>query len=132
MLNYIFFAKWFGIVSAVLSMGILANLDDAKILAKNLIKNETGYIMGGVLPIIFGSLAFLQQPHLGLDRQSFLSVIGIGMTLLGSYRVLFVDHWRELLHKHADQIPALFSLFGLMFGVVLLYIGYISPIVRPL
>ena len=130
MLDYIFFAKWFGIISTLLSLGILANLDDAKILARNLINNEAGYIMGGVLPIIFGSLAFLQQPHLGLDRQSFLSIVGIGMTILGSYRVLFVEHWRHLLHKHADQIPSLFSLFGLMFGVILLYIGYLSPIVR--
>ena len=28
--------------------------------------------------------------------------------------------------RHIEQIPFLFSLFGLMFGVILLYVGFIA------
>ncbi|MBV9576843.1 MAG: hypothetical protein JO149_09490, partial [Gammaproteobacteria bacterium] len=59
MMDYIVFARWFGLVSLFLSLGILFNLEDAREMAKNMVKSETGYIMGGVLPVIFGSLSIL-------------------------------------------------------------------------
>ena len=131
-MSYILFAQWFGVISAILALGILSNLDDAKNMAKNMIKTETGYIMGGVLPIIFGSLAMIEADILHtIDyRQLIIAMIGLTMLLAGAYRVLFVNHWQKLLHRHLDQIPSLFSLFGLMFAVLLLYVGFFSHLIR--
>lgn len=130
MLSYICFAKWFGLVTLCLSLGILFNLEDARQMAKHMIKEESGYIMGGVLPIVFGSLAFSCQHSFELSWRLVVTLIGLAMMLMGLYRVLFVAHWKVTLHRHADKIPPLFALFGLMFSVLLLYVGYISPLVH--
>ena len=58
-MTYFIFARWFGLVSLILSLGILCNLEDARDMAKHMIKSDSGYIMGGVLPIIFGSLSLM-------------------------------------------------------------------------
>lgn len=128
-MTYTMFARWFGIVSIILSLGILFNLEDAREMAKNMIKTETGYIMGGVLPIIFGTLALLFVISLDEEGWSLIvSFVGIVMVTAGIYRVFFVQHWKTLMAKHIDQIPFLFSLFGLMFGVILIYVGFISAL----
>lgn len=129
-MSYIIFARWFGIISTLLALGILFNLEDAKEMAKKMVKTDTGYIMGGVLPIVFGSLAFMHHNVFDFSRQMVVTLIGLAMILIGSYRVLFVRHWKKLIGRHIDQVPSLFSLFGLMFGVILLYVGFISPMVR--
>ena len=129
-MSYTLFAKWFGIISTLLALGVLFNLDDAKKMAKNMIHEESGYIMGGVLPIIFGSLSFMHHNIFTLNRQLVVTLIGLAVLLVGSFRVLFVAHWRKIMQKHLDQVPALFSLFGLMFGLLLLYVGFIAPMIR--
>lgn len=129
-MSYIIFARWFGVISTLLALGILFNLEDAKEMARGMVKTETGYIMGGVLPIIFGSLAIIDNNAFDMGRHMIVTMIGIGMTAIGAYRVLFVSHWKRVIHQHLDQVPSLFSLFGLMFGVVLLYIGFFSQLVR--
>lgn len=124
-MTYLMFARWFGLVSVFLSLGILFNLEDAREMAKNIVKSETGYIMGGVLPIIFGSLSLLFLNDLqGWELMT--TAIGTAMLLAGIYRVFFVSHWKALMTRHIEQIPFLFSLFGLMLGVILLYIGFLS------
>jgi len=127
-MTYILFARWFGIVSVLLALGILFNLEDAGTMAKNMVKSEVGYIMGGVLPIIFGTLAlsFLSLSKMNLDWDWAVTAIGAAMLLAGIYRVLFVSHWKALMSQHVEQIPFLFSLFGLMLGLVLLYIGFLA------
>ncbi len=89
MLSYIYFARWFSIVSLCLSLGILFNLDDAREKAKELIRDESGYIMGGVLPIIFGSLTFTGFHRLTIGWQSVVTIVGVAMMLIGLYRVMF-------------------------------------------
>lgn len=128
-MSYIVFAKWFGVISIVLSLGILFHLEDAKNMAKHMIQNESGYIMGGVLPIIFGSLAFVLNHSFTASWQLVVTLIGLFMMLMGTFRVLFVHKWRNLMQRHLDKIPALFSLFGLLLGLLLLYVGFIAPIV---
>lgn len=126
-MTYLMFARWFGLVSVLLSLGILFNLEDAREMAKNLVKSETGYIMGGVLPIIFGSLSLLFVSDVqgwGLAT----TAIGTAMLLAGIYRVFFVTHWKATMTNNIEQIPFLFSLFGLMLGVILLYIGFVSSL----
>ena len=38
---YLIFARWFGVVSIILSFGILFNLEDAREMAKHMVKSET-------------------------------------------------------------------------------------------
>ncbi|MFZ2314959.1 MAG: hypothetical protein WAW86_04775 [Gammaproteobacteria bacterium] len=124
-MTYLMFARWFGLVSVLLSLGILFNLEDAREMAKNMVKSETGYIMGGVLPIIFGSLSLLFLSDFeGWDLV--ITAVGTAMLLAGMYRVFFVQHWKATISRHIEQIPFLFSLFGLMLGVILLYVGFIA------
>lgn len=125
-MSYIIFARWFGLVSVFLSLGILFNLEDAQEMAKGMIKTETGYIMGGVLPIIFGSLALLFAPDVDVKWDTVVTIIGAGMVGAGIFRVMFVRQWKQLMERNLQQIPFLFSLFGLMLGLVLLYIGFVA------
>lgn len=125
-MTYLVFARWFGLVSVILSLGILFNLEDAREMAKNMVKSETGYIMGGVLPVIFGSLSLMFMDGLALDWNLVITLVGASMLAIGIYRVIFVRQWKSLISQNIEQIPFLFSLFGLMFGVVLLYVGFIA------
>ena len=129
-MSYILFARWFGLISIILSLGILFNLEDAREMAKHMVDAESGYIMGGVLPIIFGSLALIQHNGHYSDWRFVVTLIGIFMVLIGIFRVIFVRWWKKIIHRHLDNVPYLFSLFGLMLGVLLLYVGFFSKIVR--
>lgn len=125
-MNYVIFARWFGFISLFLSLGVLFNLEDAKEMAKNLVKHETSYILGGVLPIIFGMLPLVFVDSFDFNWNLVVTLIGLAMVFAGVYRVFFVNRWRALIHKHIEDIPFLFSLFGLMFSVLLLYVGYLA------
>lgn len=125
-MTYILFARWFGLVSLILSLGILFNLEDARDMAKHMVKSDSGYIMGGVLPIIFGTLALMFVNQFEPSWSLVVTIIGTIMLLVGIFRVIFVAQWKALLTQYIQEIPFLFSLFGLMFGVVLLYIGFIA------
>ncbi|WP_040070656.1 hypothetical protein [Coxiella burnetii] len=128
-MSYIIFARWFGLISVILSLGILFNLDDAAVMARNMLHNESGYIMGGVLPIIFGSLAFMQHNSFAPTWQIVVTIIGLFMLAIGVFRVIFVNAWKRLIEEHLNKIPFLFSLFGLILGLLLLYVGFFAPIV---
>ncbi len=125
-MTYIIFARWFGIVSLILSLGILFNLEDARNMAKHMVKSDSGYIMGGVLPTIFGTLSLMFANSFDLGWTLIITFIGTSMVIIGIFRVIFVKQWKSLLSKYIEEIPFLFSLFGLMFGVVLIYIGFIA------
>ena len=128
-MTYIVFARWFGLISLLLSLGILFNLDDARAMAENMIERESGYVMGGVLPIVFGSLAFMLHHNFVSNWQLVVTLIGLLTLLMGAFRVLFIQTWKQLMRRHLRKIPFLFSLFGLMFGLLLLYVGWIAPTV---
>ncbi len=125
-MDYIVFARWFGVVSAILSLGILFNLEDAKEMAKGMVRTETGYIMGAVLPVIFGSLSLMFMNSFDPGWNLVVTVVGFTMLLIGTYRAFFVKQWKALMARHIEQIPFLFSLFGLMLGVILLYVGFFA------
>ena len=129
-MTYIMFSRWFGIVSVLLSLGILFNLEDAQRMAKGMVETETGYIMGGVLPIIFGSLSLLFVQSFQPGWSIVTTVVGAWMLIIGTYRVIFVRSWKRVIAEHLNQIPFLFSLFGLMLGVILLYVGFLSDTVQ--
>jgi hypothetical protein len=125
-MTYLVFARWFGLVSIILSFGILFNLEDAGRMARNMVESETGYIMGGVFPVIFGSLSLMFANSFEMGWTLLITLVGISTLLIGVFRVIFVSQWKRLISKHIDQIPFLFSLFGLMLGVILLYVGFIA------
>ena len=125
-MTYIIYARWFGLVSVILSLGILFNLEDARDMAKHMVKSDSGYIMGGVLPTIFGSLSLMFVNSVELRWALIITVIGTIMLSVGVFRVVFVKQWKALLSRYIQEIPFLFSLFGLMFGVILLYVGFIA------
>lgn len=125
-MTQLIFARWFGVVSVILSLGILFNLENARELAKNLIKSESGYIMGGVLPVIFGTLSVMFVESFDIGWNLVITVVGICMLMAGISRVVFVDRWNAFVARHLEQLPFLCSLFGLMLGVVLLYVGYFA------
>lgn len=127
-MTYIMFARWFGIVSVILSFGILFNLEDARMMAKDMAHSVSGYIMGGVLPVIFGTLSLMFIRNLEYGWNWVPMVVGVSLLGAGIYRTVFVQQWKKLMTRHIDQIPFLFSLFGLMLGVILLYVGYIADI----
>ncbi len=124
-MTYLMFARWFGIVSVILSLGVLFNLEDALEMAKKLVKTESGYILAGVLPVIFGSLSLLYMDCFGACWSMVITVVGLAMLLAGSFRVIFVQQWKAILSRYLEFLPFLFSLFGLMFGVILLYVGFV-------
>jgi uncharacterized membrane protein len=125
-MDYLIFSRWFSLVSLLLSLGILFNLEDAREMAKNMVRTETGYIMGGVLPIIFGSLSLVFINSFDLGWNMVVTVVGGAMLAVGIFRVLFVRQWKALMSRHIDKIPFLFSLFGLMAAVILFYAGFIA------
>jgi hypothetical protein len=90
-MTYLIFARWFGVVSVLLSLGILFNLEDAREMAKNMVKSETGYIMGAVLPIIFGSLSLMYADGFDLGWDSVVTLAGASTLLIGIYRAFFVN-----------------------------------------
>jgi len=125
-MNYLLLARCFGLVSVILSLGILFNLEDARQMAKNLVQSESGYILGGVLPVIFGSLTLLIAGSTDIDWPLVVNGVGLLMLIIGTFRCIFVQQWKALITRHLDQIPFLFSLFGLMLGIILLYVGFIA------
>jgi len=126
MIDYLVFARWFGLVSLFLSLGILFNLEDARQMAKNMVNDESGYIMGGVLPIIFGTLSLLFANSFDMSWTLLITLVGACTLGAGIFRVIFVKQWKTLIASNVEKIPFLFSLFGLMFGVILIYVGFIA------
>src|ERR1700722_1873866 len=111
-MDYLVFARWFGLVSIILSLGILFNLDDARAMAKNMVKSESGYIMGGVLPVIFGSLSLMFANSFDLGWTLLITLVGFCTLITGVFRVIFVKQWKALIGRNIENIPFLFSLFG--------------------
>ena len=129
-MDYISYAKWFGIVSIILSLGILFNIENSRQLAAELIDTASGYIVGGVLPLIFGSWVITQHNQWTSGWSLAVTIIGWLMLLVGLFRLWFVQAWRQLLKENLDTIPILFSLFGLAIGILLTYVGFVQLHVR--
>ena len=119
-------AQLFGVVSTLLALGILFHLDHAKKMAHELVNGVSGYTLAGVLPTIFGTWVLVMHTNLGAGWHSLIAIIGWLMLISGASRLLFVHTWQNMLNKYLDKMPILFSLFGLMLGLILCYIGFLS------
>ena len=125
-MNCFKFAQMFGVISTVLALGILFNLDDARRMTKEMIGTAAGYILVGVLPLIFGTwvVTSVARPVSGWSMA--VALIGWIMLLFGCFRLLFVRLWVSWARSATDEAPLLFSLFGMMMGLLLLYIGFVA------
>lgn len=129
-MNYILYAKWFGIISILLALGILFNIENSRKLAAELVDTAAGYIVAGVLPVMFGSLIIIQHNRWAAGWESVVTIIGWFMLIVGVFRIWFVKSWRQLMKQNLDVIPFLFSLFGLALGFLLSYVGFVHLHVR--
>ena len=84
--------------------------------------------MGGVLPVIFGSLSLMFANSFDLGWTLLITLVGFSILIVGIFRVIFVKQWKALIGKNIEHIPFLFSLFGLMLGVILIYVGFFAKI----
>lgn len=123
-MDYISYAKWFGVVSTLLALGILFNIENSRQLAAELIDTASGYIIGGVLPLIFGAWVVIEHNNWTHGWHLVVTLAGWFMLLAGVFRLWFVNTWHRLMKANLDKIPFLFSLFGLMLGLLLCYVGF--------
>lgn len=125
-MSYIQSAQLFGIVSILLALGVLFNLDHSKQMAEELVNSVSGYILAGVLPTIFGTWILTLHSDWSPGWHVLVLVIGWLMLLSGVMRLWFVRQWKHWMNQYLDKLPVLFALFGLMLGCVLAYVGFVS------
>ena len=112
----------------MLSLGVLFNLSDARQMAKQLGHSPAGYLLAGVLPLIFGLWTVMTVNKWAPGWPLVVNLIGWAMVLFSLFRLWFPDAWASYIQKNVDIAPVLFSLFGLMFGLLLSYIGFLAPL----
>ena len=125
-MDYIALTRAFGITSLVISIGFLLHLKHYEAMARKMVGEPSGFILGGVLPILIGSLV-IHFPHESIHGWSTLTIIGWILFLVGIFRIWFVHLWIKIIKQNMAFIPVLFALFGLMFGFLLCYSGFIAP-----
>ena len=128
MIDYLGLTRAFGIISLVISLGFLFNLRHYEGMAKKMVGEPSGFIMGGIFPVLVGGI-ITQLSHDTMHGWAIaLTVIGWVLFMVGVFRIWFVEIWIKLLKKYIDFVPVLFALFGLIFAIMLLFVGYIMPL----
>lgn len=124
---HVFYAKVFGIFLLLIALGILFNMDQARRTADQMINGPTGYIMGGILPTLVGVWMVVEHNIWHAGWPLVITLIGWVLLLLGVFRLWFVKAWHGVLTRHHTKAPILFALFGLIIGLLLCYVGFVSP-----
>lgn len=125
-----FFAQLFGIVLVVLSLGILFNFDNSRQLVREMAESATARYLSGVFPLFFGLWMIISIcGHCVITGWGdwVVLVVAIILLLAGVFRLLFVDWWVSILRRYVDKAPIFAGLFGLILGLLLVYIGYVRP-----
>lgn len=126
---YTMFAQWLGLVSVILSLGILFNLEYAHTAAKRMVEAEASYFTAGVLPVALGILILINADCLEFCWHLVVIFAGTAMLLAGMFRIMFVERWQKFVSDHIEYLPFLICLFGLMLGVVMIYAGFFAQLV---
>lgn len=129
-MTYTMFAQWLGMLSILFSFSILLNLEYAHNVAKQKIESEDTYLIAGVLPVALGSLILVNMDCFEFCWHLMLTAAGMAILVAGIYRIFFVNHWKKFASNHAEYLPFLLCLFGLMLGVMLIYAGYFAKTVE--
>jgi hypothetical protein len=125
-------ARLFGVFSLIVCLGRLFNLDHMKLVVKEVQHSAIGRGVMGWMPLFFGLFImlgnedFASQPISGWHLVLF--VYAALLVLLGILRLWFIQRWVKFFQSYADFIPVLNCLFGLIFGFLLIYIGFLVPL----
>jgi hypothetical protein len=126
-MDYISLTKSFAVISLVLSLGFLFHLKHYEKMANKMVGEPAGFILGGVLPLLVGSILIF-FPHEAIHGWSALTIIGWILFLVAIFRIWFVHLWIKIIKDNMTFVPVLFALFGLIFGMLLFYVGFIAPL----
>jgi hypothetical protein len=128
MLDHLGLTRAFGVFSLIISLGFLFNLRHYEAMAKKMVGEPSGFIMGGVLPLLIGVLIIHFSYEVQFAWTMTLNVIGWVLFLIAVFRICFVNFWIKIMKRYIDFVPILFALFGLIFGILLCYSGFIMPL----
>ena len=126
-MGYIELTRAFGITTLIISIGFLFHLKHYETMARHMVGEPSGFILGGVIPVLVGSLV-INFPHESFHGWSALSIIGWILFLVGVFRIWFVHLWIKIIKDNITFVPVLFAIFGLVFGLLLCYAGFIAPL----
>jgi hypothetical protein len=129
-MDYIDVTRAFGVATIIISLGFLFNLRHYEEMAKRMVGGPTGFVMGGILPVIIGSLLLNFHQEWSFSWAATLTVIGWLLFLVGIFRIWFVNLWIKLIKANIRFVPILFAVFGLIFGVMLCFAGYVVPLMH--
>ena len=124
----IFFAQLFGVLSLVLSIGILFNFENSRELVREMSESATARFVSGIFPLFFGLWVLITTCcyyHQLNWAEIVVVALAIIMFMAGLFRLILVDWWVRILKRYEDKAPIFAGLFGLMFGLLLCYIGYV-------
>lgn len=127
-MDYMEVTRAFGVITLVLSLGFLFHLRHYEKMAKKMVGEPSGFILAGVIPLLVGCFTIF-YPLGSYGGWSFvLRIIGWIMFLVGVFRILFVHHWISFVNTYIKYIPVLYALAGLIFGLLLCFVGFLRPL----
>ncbi len=124
------FSQLMGVILVVMSLGILFNFDNSRELVREMSESATARFISGMFPLFFGSWILITACHNYSNYDWGQWVVIACATLMfvaGIFRLLFVAWWVSILKLYIDKAPIFAGLFGLIFGLLLTYIGFIRP-----
>ena len=125
-MDHIVYAQVFGLTAVALSVGIFMNLSHTKKMAREMIFSSVGYLLGGILPTVWGAWMITQHNVWTGLWPTAITLLGWGIFLLGIFRLWFAKAWMSILEENVEFLPSLFALFGLILGLLMCYIGFVA------
>ena len=122
------FAQLMGIILTVISLGILFNFDNSRELVREMSESATARYVSGIFPLFFGLWILITACCHYTNYpwwQWVIIVCAVIMLLAGIFRLLFIGLWVKILKRYVDKAPIFAGLFGLIFGLLLTYIGFV-------
>lgn len=126
-MDYISVTKAFGVTTLVVSLGFLFHLSHYERMAREMIGHPSGFILGGVLPVLVGSV-IINFPDSYIQGWPILTYIGWVLFAVGVLRIWCIHWWINILKSNMAFVPVLFAVFGLIFGCLLCYAGFVVPL----
>lgn len=126
-MDYISLTRAFALTTLVISIGFLIHLNHYERMARKMVGEPAGFILGGVIPVLVGSLV-IYFPHESTHIWSPLTIVGWILFAVGLFRIWFVHHWIKIIQDNITFVPVLFAVFGLILGCILAYAGFIAPL----
>ena len=127
-MHHIAVTKAFGIINLIISLGFLFNLRHYEHMARKMATGPDGFILGGILPVLVSTLLLSYHNIWQLNWDITLTITGWILLIVGIFRIWFVYTWTKLIRRYIRVVPVLFAVFGLIFGLMLCYAGFVAPL----